>query len=49
MNPLQIIEADSEAAISGYLLKWNSFMDMDIAPVLEDEESVAVVKAAYGL
>jgi len=49
MTGVAIVESDSCAALSTYLLQWNSFMDMDIAPVLDDEESAAVGKAALGL
>ena len=49
MTGVAIMESDSAAELSAYLLKWNSWMDIDIAPVLEDEESVAVAKDALGL
>jgi hypothetical protein len=44
-----IFETDDAAALSAYLLQWNHLMDMDIAPVLDDEESAAVAKQALGL
>ena len=49
MTGVAILESDSAAALSAYLLQWNSWMDMDIAPVLDDEESAAVGKQALGL
>jgi len=44
-----ICETDSAAALSLYLMQWNHSMDMDVAPVLDDEESAAVGKKALGL
>lgn len=44
-----ILESDNAIALSGYLMQWNHLMDMDIAPVLDDEESAAVGKAILGL
>jgi hypothetical protein len=37
-------EATDLAALHRYLGQWNPFMDVDIAPVLDDEESAAVGK-----
>lgn len=36
-----IVETDDVAALSVYLGQWNPMMDLDIAPVLDDEESAA--------
>ena len=44
-----IVESTSAAAVSLYMLQWNAMMDMDIAPVLDDEESQAVGKKALRL
>ena len=44
-----IVEADDAGALSQYLLKWNSMMDMDVCPVLDDAETTAVGKKALGL
>ncbi len=44
-----ICEADDAGALSQYLLKWNSMMDMDVCPVLDDAETTAVGKKALGL
>jgi hypothetical protein len=40
-----IVEATDVAAISTYVGQWNPVMDLDIAPVLDDEESAAAGKA----
>lgn len=37
-----IMETDDCKALYGYLMQWNPYMDLDIAPVLDDEESAAV-------
>jgi hypothetical protein len=39
-----IFEATELAALNRYLGQWNPYMDMKIAPVLDDEESAAVGK-----
>lgn len=43
-----ILETEDCAALSAYLMQWNHMMDMDIAPVLDDEESAAAGKQALG-
>jgi hypothetical protein len=40
-----ILEATDLAALNRYLGQWNPFMDMDVAPVLDDEESAAAAKS----
>lgn len=40
-----IFEATDLAAMSHYIGQWNPYMDIDIAPVLDDEESAAVARA----
>ncbi|MCU0990643.1 MAG: DUF3303 domain-containing protein [Xanthomonadales bacterium] len=40
-----IFEATDLAALSRYLGQWNPYMDMEIAPVLDDEESAAAAKS----
>lgn len=40
-----IIEATDLAALQLYMGQWNPFMDIDIAPVLDDEESAAVARS----
>lgn len=44
-----ILETDDAKALSAYLLQWNHLMDLDVAPVLDDEEAAAVGKQALGL
>jgi hypothetical protein len=44
-----ILETESTAAMSLYLMQWNSMMDMDVAPVLDDEESAQAGKKFLGL
>jgi hypothetical protein len=43
-----ILETDSTAAMALYLLQWNSMMDLDISPVVDDEEAAAVGKKFLG-
>ena len=40
-----IVEADDASALSGYLLQWNPHMELDVTPVLDDDESGAVAQA----
>jgi hypothetical protein len=40
-----IIEASDAAAVQRYLGLWNPHMDLDAAPVLDDEESAEVGQA----
>lgn len=40
-----IIETDDLSALSLYLGQWNPHMDIDVTPVLDDEESAAVARA----
>ena len=40
-----IFEATDLAALATYLGQWNPYMDIDIAPVFDDEESAAVARA----
>ena len=40
-----IVEATDLAALHRYLGQWNPFMNIDVAPVLDDEESAAVARA----
>ena len=39
-----ILETSDAAALGAYLNQWNTLCDLDVAPVLEDEESAAVGK-----
>ncbi|MBT4976108.1 MAG: DUF3303 family protein [Gemmatimonadetes bacterium] len=40
-----IFETTDLAALNRYLGQWNPFMDMSVAPVLDDEEEAAVAKS----
>lgn len=40
-----IFETNDCAALYLYLMQWNPYMDLDIAPVLDDDESVEVGRA----
>ena len=40
-----ILEASDAAAVHRYLCQWNPHMDMDVAPVLDDEECTGAVRA----
>jgi Protein of unknown function (DUF3303) len=40
-----IFETTDLAALNRYLGQWNPFMDMDVVPVLDDEESAAVARS----
>jgi hypothetical protein len=44
-NSLTPEERADAAAVHRYLNQWNPHMDMDVAPVLDDEECTAAVKA----
>jgi hypothetical protein len=41
-----ILESNDTAALFRYLMQWNPHMDMDVAPVLDDEESAVVGQPA---
>jgi len=38
------METTDLAALNRYLGKWNPFMDLDVSPVLDDEETAALAK-----
>lgn len=40
-----ILEASDAAAIQRYVGQWNPHMDIDVSPVLDDEESAKVARA----
>jgi hypothetical protein len=40
-----ILEASDAAAVHRYLCQWNTHMDMDVSPVLDDEECTKAVRA----
>lgn len=39
-----ILESNDIAAVQRYVGRWNPYMDMDLSPVLDDEESAAGAK-----
>jgi len=39
-----IFESDSLASVERYIGKWNPYMEIDLAPVLDDEEMATVAK-----
>ena len=39
-----IFETTDLTALNRYLGKWNPFMDLDVSPVLDDEETAALAK-----
>jgi|TARA_B100000686_G_C16166290_1_gene654101 hypothetical protein len=46
---LAICESDDAAAVHAWAFNWNKILDIDVAPVLDDDEARAVVKAGLGL
>ena len=40
-----VYEASDAAALARYSLAWNKYMDLEISPVLDDEETRAIGKA----
>ena len=40
-----ILEASDASALSAYLGQWNPHMDIDVVPVLDDDESGALAQA----
>jgi Protein of unknown function (DUF3303) len=41
---IAILESDGLAAVSRYVGQWNAYLDVDIAPVLDEEEAVTVAR-----
>ena len=37
-----IVESNNLAAVQRYMGKWNPFMDLEVTPVVDDEEAAAV-------
>ena len=44
-----ICESDDAAAVHAWALNWNSVLDPEITPVLDDHEAKAVLKKKFGL
>jgi len=43
-NGVVILESNDLAAVQRYIGQWNPYMDIDLAPVLDTEESAAVAR-----
>jgi len=43
-----IFESDDVKKVQYYALRWNPYMELTIAPVVEDEEAVAVTRHIAG-
>jgi hypothetical protein len=43
-----VFEARDVKAVQRYALRWNPYMDLTIAPVVEDEEAVSVYRSLVG-
>ena len=41
-NGVAICESDDATAVSNWLLNWNSVLDAEVTPVLDDDETRAV-------
>jgi hypothetical protein len=41
-NGVAICESDDAAAVANWLLNWNSVLDAEVTPVLDDDEARAV-------
>src|SRR3954464_4061362 len=39
-----IVESDDAAAVQRFIGRWNPYMEVDLAPVLDDEETAAAAK-----
>ena len=39
---LLIVESNDLAAVHRYIGQWNPYMDIDLTPVVDDEESAAI-------
>ena len=44
-----ICESDDLAAVQSWALNWNSVLDLEITPVLDDDEAKAVAKKKFNL
>ena len=43
-----IFETDDPQAIAAWVLKWNDVLDLEVVPVLDDDEAREVAKAKFG-
>ena len=46
---MAICESDDLAAVQSWALNWNSVLDLEITPVLDDDEAKAVAKKKFNL
>lgn len=44
-----ICESDDLAAVQSWALNWNTVLDLEITPVLDDDEAKAVAKKKFNL
>ena len=44
-----ICESDDAAAVQSWAMNWNSVLDPEITPVLDDDEAKATVKKKFDL
>ena len=44
-----ICESDDLSAVHSWALNWNSVLDLEITPVLDDDEAKAVAKKKFDL
>ena len=44
-----ICESDDAAAVHAWAFNWNKILDVDVAPVLDDDECRSLVRAKLGL
>lgn len=45
MTGVAIIESDDAAAVTNWLLNWNSVLDCEVTPVFDDDEARAIGRA----
>ena len=43
-----IIETDDAQAIASWILNWNGILDVEVTPVVDDEEARAIGKKKFG-
>ena len=46
---VQICESDSLSDVQAWALNWNGILDVDITPVVDDDECKAMLKKKWGL
>jgi hypothetical protein len=43
-----IVETDDAQAIASWILNWNGILDVEVAPVVDDDEARAIGKKKFG-